>query len=180
MDQRQVSRLRKDDGSNATDAALNYLQKLHDDFNSWELALAAYNCGEGCVARAIAWNQKRKLPTDYLSLYQSAGAAYAVPWTVLAAIGAIESDHGRSSAPGVQSGVNTFGCCAGPMQFNVRNGPPSTVQTYRVDGNDTKDAVVLINSLGTDLRLWEPQMEAYVTRALNPTAAPSYGVPGER
>src|SRR6185436_5280963 len=52
----------------ATDAALNYLQKLHDDFNSWELALAAYNCGEGCVSRAIAWNQKRHLPTDYLSL----------------------------------------------------------------------------------------------------------------
>jgi len=52
----------------ATDAALNYLQKLHDNFNSWELALAAYNCGEGCVARAIAYNQKRSLPTDYLSL----------------------------------------------------------------------------------------------------------------
>jgi len=52
----------------ATDAALNYLQKLHDDFNSWELALAAYNCGEGCVARAIGWNQKRGLPTDYASL----------------------------------------------------------------------------------------------------------------
>jgi membrane-bound lytic murein transglycosylase D len=52
----------------ATDAALAYLQKLHDQFDSWELALAAYNCGEGCVARAIAWNQKRKLPTDYLSL----------------------------------------------------------------------------------------------------------------
>lgn len=52
----------------ATDAALNYLQKLHDEFNSWELALAAYNCGEGCVARAIAWNQKRGLPTDYSSL----------------------------------------------------------------------------------------------------------------
>ena len=52
----------------ATDAALNYLQKLHNDFGNWELALAAYNCGEGCVARAIAYNQKRGLPTDYLSL----------------------------------------------------------------------------------------------------------------
>jgi membrane-bound lytic murein transglycosylase D len=52
----------------ATDAALNYLQRLHDMFGSWELALAAYNCGEGCVGRAIAWNQKRNLPTDYLSL----------------------------------------------------------------------------------------------------------------
>jgi membrane-bound lytic murein transglycosylase D len=52
----------------ATDAALNYLQRLYDMFGSWELALAAYNCGEGCVGRAIAANQKRGLPTDYLSL----------------------------------------------------------------------------------------------------------------
>lgn len=52
----------------ATDAALNYLQNLHNMFGSWELALAAYNCGEGCVGRAIAANQKRGLPTDYLSL----------------------------------------------------------------------------------------------------------------
>ena len=52
----------------ATDAALNYLQRLHDMFGNWELALAAYNCGEGCVSRAIAWNQKRGLATDYLSL----------------------------------------------------------------------------------------------------------------
>ncbi len=52
----------------ATDAALSYLQRLHDMFGSWELALAAYNCGEGCVARAIAYNQRRGLPTDYASL----------------------------------------------------------------------------------------------------------------
>ena len=52
----------------ATDAALNYLQKLHDMFGTWELALAAYNCGEGCVQRAIAYNQRRGLPTDYESL----------------------------------------------------------------------------------------------------------------
>ena len=52
----------------ATDAALNYLQKLHEMFGNWEHAFAAYNCGEGCVARAIAANQKRGLPTDFLSL----------------------------------------------------------------------------------------------------------------
>jgi membrane-bound lytic murein transglycosylase D len=52
----------------ATDAALNYLQRLHGMFGSWELALAAYNCGEGCVGRAIAYNQKRGLATDYASL----------------------------------------------------------------------------------------------------------------
>lgn len=51
-------------------------------------------------------------------------------WVVLAGIGKVESDHGRSRAPGVRSGVNRFGCCAGPMQFNVRNGPPSTWDAY--------------------------------------------------
>jgi membrane-bound lytic murein transglycosylase D len=52
----------------ATDAALNYLQRLYDLFGSWELALAAYNCGEGCVGRAIAANQKRGIATDFLHL----------------------------------------------------------------------------------------------------------------
>jgi peptidoglycan lytic transglycosylase D len=52
----------------ATNAALDYLQRLHDMFGSWELALAAYNAGEGNVARAIAYNQKKGLPTDYLGI----------------------------------------------------------------------------------------------------------------
>lgn len=52
----------------STNAALDYLQKLHDMFNSWELALAAYNCGEGCIARAIATNTRKGLPTDLMSL----------------------------------------------------------------------------------------------------------------
>ncbi|MEO8331774.1 MAG: transglycosylase SLT domain-containing protein, partial [Gallionella sp.] len=44
---------------NATSGALDYLQKLHDMFGNWELALAAYNCGEGAVQRAQAHNRKR-------------------------------------------------------------------------------------------------------------------------
>ena len=52
----------------ATQAALDYLEKLHGDFGSWELALAAYNCGEGCVSRAIKRNAAQGKPTDYLSL----------------------------------------------------------------------------------------------------------------
>ncbi len=52
----------------ATDGALNYLQKLHGDFGDWQLALAAYNWGEGNVAKAIAINQRAGKPTDYASL----------------------------------------------------------------------------------------------------------------
>jgi membrane-bound lytic murein transglycosylase D len=52
----------------ATKGALDYLQKLHDQFGDWQLALAAYNWGEGAVERAQEHNRKRGLPTDYASL----------------------------------------------------------------------------------------------------------------
>ena len=52
----------------ATNAALNYLQKLYGMFGSWDLALAAYNAGEGTVQHAIDRNRKKGLPTDYASL----------------------------------------------------------------------------------------------------------------
>ncbi len=52
----------------ATNGALDYLQKLHDQFGDWELALAAYNWGEGAVERAQARNRKRGLPVNYSSL----------------------------------------------------------------------------------------------------------------
>ena len=52
----------------ATSSALDYLQKLHDEFDDWQLALAAYNWGEGNVRRAIARNRAQGLPTDLASL----------------------------------------------------------------------------------------------------------------
>lgn len=52
----------------STRAALTYLQKLHNDFGDWQLALAAYNCGEGTVGRAIRANKKAGKPTDFWSL----------------------------------------------------------------------------------------------------------------
>ena len=52
----------------STDAALTYLQKLYGMFGDWQLALAAYNWGEGNVQRAVKKQEAAGLPTDYNSL----------------------------------------------------------------------------------------------------------------
>jgi len=87
---------------------------------------------------------RAEIPAAYLALYRaSTRACPGLPWGVLAGIGKVETNHGRSGAPGVRSGVNAFGCCAGPMQFNIRNGPPSTWDRYGRGGNvyDPWDAI---------------------------------------
>jgi membrane-bound lytic murein transglycosylase D len=53
----------------STRAALDYLQYLHDEFNGdWLIAIAAYDCGEGTVKRAIAKNRAARRPLDFWSL----------------------------------------------------------------------------------------------------------------
>ncbi len=64
----------------STEAALDYLQKIHAlAGNDWFLALASYNWGENAVARAMRRNQSRGLPTDYLSLTMPAETRHYVP-----------------------------------------------------------------------------------------------------
>lgn len=54
----------------STNAALDYLQKLYQEFNGdWLLALAAYNSGELNVTRAIEENRRRGRKTDFWSLH---------------------------------------------------------------------------------------------------------------
>lgn len=63
----------------STHAALDYLERLHARFGDWYLALAAYNFGQGNVARAMAANAEAGRPTDYWSLQLSAEAMSYVP-----------------------------------------------------------------------------------------------------
>ena len=51
------------DPVNATSAAIAYLNTLHKQFGKWYLSAMAYNCGEGCVSRAI-----KRAGTDELSV----------------------------------------------------------------------------------------------------------------
>ncbi len=59
---------------------------------------------------------------------EAAGTCPGLPWSVLAAIGRVESDSGRSDATGVASGAN-FAGAEGPMQFE-----PATFARYGVVG----------------------------------------------
>ncbi len=77
--------------------------------------------GGGPVVGAAA----ARIPPAMLALYQEAAATcIGLPWTVLAAIGTVESDNGQSDLPGVHSGVNPAGA-EGPMQFE-----PATFAAY--------------------------------------------------
>lgn len=64
----------------STDAAIRYLKRLNAMFDGdWLLAIAAYNAGEGSVARAIKKNHRNGKPTDFWSLPLSKQTQSYVP-----------------------------------------------------------------------------------------------------
>lgn len=63
----------------STRAALDYLNRLHTLFGDWQLALAAYNWGEGSVSRAIRRAKARGQKTDYVHLRMPRETAWYVP-----------------------------------------------------------------------------------------------------
>ena len=63
----------------STRAALDYLQRLHNMFGDWHLALAAYNWGEGNVGKALARNQRQGEPLSYTELRMPAETRLYVP-----------------------------------------------------------------------------------------------------
>lgn len=69
------------------------------------------------------------VPPAWLPLYQQAATTCpGLPWSVLAAVGTVESGSGRSTAPGVWSGSNAAGA-EGPMQFE-----PATFTAFATVG----------------------------------------------
>lgn len=63
----------------ATRAALDYLQNLHAMFGDWTLALAAYNWGEGNLARSIAKTRARGEAETYENINMPAETRNYVP-----------------------------------------------------------------------------------------------------
>jgi cell wall-associated NlpC family hydrolase len=91
----------------------------------------AVSTSSGNLQPAPSATALRDIPATYLATYRTAGIRYGIPWTILAAIGKVESDHGRSNDPGIHTGANSTGAM-GAMQFLA-----ATWRTYATSGTTT-------------------------------------------
>lgn len=123
----------------STDAALSYLQRLYTMFGDWQLALAAYNWGEGNVQRIIKKNQELGKGTDFDSL------AELMP---------LET---RNYVPKLQAVKNIV---ANPAQYNVAL-PAIDNQPYFTAIDKTSDIDVAVAA-----QLAEMSLDEF--KALNP------------
>jgi hypothetical protein len=78
-------------------------------------AVAPASAHAACSTAVTRASATAGIPSDYLALYQKWGSAYGVPWQLLAAVGSVESGHGRDPGAYVP---HTRGVL-GPMQFQA-------------------------------------------------------------
>lgn len=83
--------------------------------------------------RRFARNDRRHVRAAWVAafypLYERTARAYGVNWLLLASVH--KQETGFSTHPTTYRGLNFARCCAGPMQFNVTNGPVTTWDRYR-------------------------------------------------
>ncbi len=136
------------------------------------------------AGRSAAWSGEKTLGVHAQALGEgavSAGNLLAnpgVPQAVLDAFAATDqaSELGARVISAMQAGLAAGGE-AGPIRsagLIVVDREAWPLADLRVDWHDAP-----LTALAALWDVWAPQMHDYVTRALNPEAAPSYGVPGD-
>ena len=70
------------------------------------------------------------IPAAFVPIYHESARVFRLNWLVLASVH--QQETGFSTNPTTYRGVNAAGCCAGPFQFNLANGPPSTWDAHRL------------------------------------------------
>ena len=136
------------------------------------------------AGRTAAWSGGKTLGVNAQALGQdavSAGNLLAtpkVPEAVRAAFIAADTSRGLGDRviAALQAGLAEGGE-AGPLYsagLIVVDREAWPIADLRVDWHDDPLA-----ELARLWKIWAPQMQDYVTRALNPASSPSYGVPGD-
>lgn len=133
--------------------------------------------------RAVTHSGEHTLGINAVATGQDCAAAGnllandGVPAAMVKAFEMAKGSLGDRLLSAMQAGV-TAGGEAGPIHsaglYIVRN-VSWPIADLRIDWAET-DPIEALENLWA---LYEPQLEDYVTRALDPTAAPSYGVPGD-
>ncbi|MHB1858792.1 MAG: hypothetical protein ACYCUM_01575 [Solirubrobacteraceae bacterium] len=85
---------------------------------------AAVELGQAGPPEALGAPVSQRWMEGFYPIYEVAQRSFHVSWLLIASIQRQETAF--STAPGTYEGLNFAGCCGGPMQFNVRNGPIST------------------------------------------------------
>src|SRR5579863_8246017 len=86
-----------------------------------------------CTAQPAASSAAAAIPANYLADFKKAGTEYGIPWTVLAAIGEVESGDGQNDGPSSAGAL-------GPMQFE-----PSTWAIWGMDAFGETGAPNIMN-----------------------------------
>jgi hypothetical protein len=85
------------------------------------------------AVQRFSTNDRTHVPAGWVSgfygIYAEAQKVYGVNWLLLASVHKQETAF--STHPTTYHGLNFANCCAGPMQFNVTNGPVSTWKRYK-------------------------------------------------
>ena len=103
-------------------------------------------------------------------------ASELVPAAMIAAFAGTAAAFGDRLVAALTA-ASTAGGEAGPVRsagLLIADRVSWPVADLRVDWHDDP-----IGELARLWRLWQPQLDDYVNRAIDPTAAPSYGVPGD-
>ena len=164
------------EGASAPEAVA-LLRQTHAHME-WRQLLAVDALGRSCVhsgARTLGtWAEAKAAD---VACAGNLLASDGVPAAMAAAFDASSGDLGDRLVT-VLRAARDAGGEAGPVHsagLKLVRDVPWPVADLRIDWSDDDP----VERLAALWKLYKPQLEAYVTRALDPTAAPSYAVPGD-